>query len=110
MAWAIREPSGILVGAFGFDNIVEGHVAEIGYWIGKAWRGQGIMTDVVRVTTRFAFDELKLERLVAFVFDDNEASGRVLEKNGFQCEGVLRKHHKKGDRLIDSRVYARLRN
>ena len=67
------------------------------------------MTDVVRSACSFAIREWKLVRITAHVFEFNAASARVLEKNGFQLEGHLRKHHRKGDVFIDSRLYAQVR-
>ena len=64
------------------------------------------MTDVVRSACAFALQEWKLVRITAHVFAFNEGSARVLEKNGFEFEGLLRKHHQKDDNFLDSRLYA----
>jgi RimJ/RimL family protein N-acetyltransferase len=60
---------------------------EIGYWIGKPFWGQGYATEVGAQLVAFGFDELGAERLFAEWFHDNMASGRVLEKLGFQPSG-----------------------
>src|SRR5918995_6932809 len=57
--------------------------ANIGYWIGKQYQGKGIATECVKLVVNYAFDELKLEEILAYVFLDNKQSIRVLEKNGF---------------------------
>ena len=67
------------------------------------------MTDVVEAACQFAFENWKLVRITAHVFDHNTASVRVLEKCGFQLEGVLRQHHLKEGRPIDSKLYALVR-
>lgn len=59
--------------------------------------------------TKYAFEVMKLERLQAGVFEWNLASARVLEKNGFQREAVLKKSVFKDGQLIDSFLYAKLR-
>lgn len=65
--------------------------AEIGYWIGEPFWGQGIATQAVGLLARHAFEKLSLVRLYAGVFEFNVGSMRVLEKNGFQKEGVSKK-------------------
>src|ERR671911_2805889 len=57
--------------------------ANIGYWIGKQYQGKGIATECIKLIVNYAFDELKLEEILAYVFLDNKQSIRVLEKNGF---------------------------
>jgi RimJ/RimL family protein N-acetyltransferase len=104
--FAIREANEALIGACGFEGLVYGHRAEIGYWLAKPYWGRGIMTDVVHAMCDFGFAEWNLVRITAHVFDFNVASARVLEKNGFQFEGVLHKQHCKAGRFLDSRLYA----
>jgi RimJ/RimL family protein N-acetyltransferase len=104
--FAIRDVAGGLIGGCGFDELVCEHRAEIGYWLAKPFWGQGIMTDVVRAACRFAQEKWKLVRITAHVFDFNTASCRVLEKSGFRFEGLLRKHHRKDGKFLDSRLYA----
>ena len=107
--FAIREASGNLIGVCGFEGIIHGHRAEIGYWLAKPYWGCGIMTDVVRAACEFAFANWKLVRITAHVFLFNEASARVLEKNGFALEGVLRKHHQKDGKFVDAKLFALVR-
>ena len=57
--------------------------AEIGYWIGRPFWGQGYASEAVRLVVAFAFEDLGLRRLYAHVLAHNPASGRVLEKAGF---------------------------
>jgi len=106
--FAIRESDSV-IGSIGFDGLVNGHKAEIGYWLAKSWWGRGIMTAVVGAACDHAFARWKLVRITAHVFPSNTASARVLEKNGFECEGLLRKHHRKDGRFRDSRLYALVR-
>ncbi len=65
--------------------------AEIGYWIGEPYWGEGIATQAIGLLVRHAFDELALVRLYAGVFEYNVGSMRVLEKNGFAKEGISKK-------------------
>lgn len=107
--FAIRDENEKAIGGFGFEGLTYGHRAEIGYWLAKPFWENGIMTDVVRALCEFAFAEWNLVRITAHVFLFNKASARVLEKNGFECEGVLRKHHRKDEKFLDSRLYALVR-
>lgn len=109
--WAIRSADDALIGGCGFDGFQVGksHRAEVGYWLAKQYWGQGIMTAVVQRLCRHAFDEFGLVKVTAHVFTHNPASARVLEKCGFQQEGLLRKHFLKDGRFIDARLFALLR-
>lgn len=83
--------------------------AEFGYWLGRRHWGRGVMTNVVAAFAPWAVHTLELQRLQATVLDFNHASARVLEKNGFSEEGVLRRAvHKRGS-VHDLRMFARLR-
>jgi RimJ/RimL family protein N-acetyltransferase len=65
-------------------------VTELGYFFDPAAWGNGYATDAARQLARYAFDELRYAKVVAPVLATNEASRRVLEKAGFEREGVLR--------------------
>ena len=64
------------------------------------------MTSVVAAACNVAIDTWSVKRIEAYVFDGNDRSARVLEKNGFCFEGLLRKHDRKGDLFIDTHVFA----
>ena len=99
---------GEVAGAVGFHKI-EGHKAEIGYWLAEKYWGQGIMTEAVKLATKFGFKKLKLKRIYATVFPSNKASMYVLEKNNYNFEGVLRKYHKKDNKFLDANLYAKVK-
>jgi [ribosomal protein S5]-alanine N-acetyltransferase len=74
----------LLAGTIGIKDIdYVNKKADIGYWIGKQYQGKGIATECVKLVVNYAFDELKLKEILAYVFLDNKQSIRVLEKNGF---------------------------
>ncbi len=81
------------------------HTAEIGYWLGEPFWGQGIATLAVKEMIKFAFRALDINRLQAEVFEWNPASMRVLEKAGFTLEARMRKNVTKADQTIDSLIY-----
>ena len=104
--FVVRDANDDPIGAVGFDSLTKEHSAEIGYWLGKPFWGRGIMTKVVEKAVMYAFDRWNLVRIAGHVFTFNDASARVLEKNSFQLEGVLRKHQIKGGVPIDTKLYA----
>jgi [ribosomal protein S5]-alanine N-acetyltransferase len=106
--FAIRAADGQLIGGLGFDQLVEGHRAEIGYWLARPYWGKGIMTDVVRTACALAESQWNLVRITAQVFEFNKASARVLEKCGFECEGLQRRHHRKDVKFLDAKLFALL--
>jgi len=57
--------------------------AEIGYWIGVPFWGQGLIPEAVREIIRYAFEDLDLKKLWCGHFDGNIKSKRVMEKCGF---------------------------
>ena len=105
------EYNGALAGGIGL--ILNGDVyvrsAEIGYWIGEPYWGQGIATEALRQMVHHTFTYSDIVRLYAEVFENNKASMRVLEKNGFYLEGVRRKAVFKNDQLMDDYIWVLLR-
>lgn len=99
---------GEAVGAVGYvlQTDVHRRSAEIGYWLGRPLWGRGLATEIVVAVTKHAFEVYGLVRLFAAVFENNPASGRVLEKAGYAFEGRLRKSVVKDGVLMDSLLYA----
>jgi RimJ/RimL family protein N-acetyltransferase len=81
--------------------------AELGYWIGEPYWGKGIATQAVELMTQYGFRKLDLVRIYAGVFSYNAGSMRVLEKNGFTLEGILKKAVYKNGQMWDEHRYAR---
>jgi len=77
-------------------------VAEVGYSVAPDAQGQGIATDATRTVVRYAFEEVGLHRVSARAFATNEASQRVLEKVGFEREGVSREEAFVGGERVDT--------
>lgn len=64
--------------------------AELGYWLGKKYWGQGITTAASRKVLEFGFKQLKLHRVSIMHLEENIASRKVIEKLGFHPEGLER--------------------
>lgn len=93
---------GGLRGAIGLELALDHARAELGYWIGTEYWGQGLATEAGHAVLRFGFEELGLQRIHASFFAHNPRSGRVLEKLGMTREGRLRSHYRKWEEFVDS--------
>ncbi len=91
----VKQASAELVGAAGLTINREFNSAELGYWIGKDYWGQGYCTEAARAVVRYGFEQLGLNRIHAHHLASNPASGRVMAKVGMVREGLLRRHVKK---------------
>lgn len=103
---------GEAVGSVGLKvgSDIERRSAEIGYWLGEAYWGRGIMSAAVAAVTAYAFRELDLLRVFAVPFVRNAASARVLERAGYVCEGVMRRSAVKEGEVLDQYLYAAVRD
>lgn len=90
-------------------NNWEHGLGEIGYALGASTQGRGVMTRAVALLVDEAFRRSPIERLEARCAVENSASRRVLEKNGFRYEGLLRGYFRLRGRRIDNLLFALLR-
>jgi len=84
------------------------HAAEISYWLGAPYHGRGITTEAVSLLTAYAFRELNIYRIYAGIFAYNEASKKVLLKNGYHLEAVKVKAVIKQGQLHDEHLMVKL--
>lgn len=101
---------GQAAGAIGFrlHDDVERVSTEVGYWLGEAFWGRGIVTEALKAMTRYAFDTYGVTRVYAVPFEWNAPSQRVLEKAGYVFEGRMRRSAIKDGKIIDQLLYAYL--
>ena len=85
---------------------VYGKDAEIGYLLITEKWSQGIMTEAVSQICNLAFSSLDIIRITGMVHEPNIASIRVLEKNGFHLEGIMKKAIYKDDSFCNECIYA----
>lgn len=103
------ELDGDVVGGIGMGLNAHEYRATVGYWIAAASRGHGVCTRALRLLSRYALEELAVQRVDLITDPDNLASQRVAEKVGFQREGVLRAHLRHPDgRIRDSVIFSLL--
>ncbi|MBR6301097.1 MAG: GNAT family N-acetyltransferase [Clostridia bacterium] len=99
-----------MIGTIGFMWVnLEHRSGEVGYSFARDCWGQGYATEALRAVLQFGFDTLRLHRIEAQHEVDNPASGRVMEKCGMQCEGVLRGRVFNKGHFSDVKLYAILR-
>ncbi len=101
--------SGELIGPIGLSIHRDHDSAELGYWLGTPYWGQGYCTEAGHTVLGYAFRALALNRVSSTHFSRNPASGRVLQKIGMVYEGMARKSFKKWDRYEDLVSYGILR-
>lgn len=102
---------GRLAGSIGIYRCGNIHfrTAELGYYIGEAYWGMGLATYAVQQACADVFARTDILRIFAEPFSYNAASCRVLEKSGFQYEGLLRSNAVKNGKILDMKMYARLK-
>ena len=83
--------------------------AEVGYQIGKAWRGNGYAYEALNALIAHCFEEVGLNRIWAVHDPRNPSSGKVLVKVGMQYEGYSRQCKVRGGELVDRIHYAILK-
>ena len=98
----------VLAGAIGLKNIdLINKKANLGYWIGKQYWGRSMATECVKLIIKYAFSsDLGLREVIAYVFPENKASIRVLEKNGMKKRGEVNEYHEISKRYRNSLKYS----
>lgn len=92
-----------IVGIIGLKNIdYDKKNTNLGYWIGEPYWGNGIATESVTLVINYAFSVLGLEEVYAYVYSENKASIRVLEKNGMTKKGEVNEYNQMSDRYKNS--------
>jgi len=81
------DPAGT-IGVHGVDDV--NGSAELGIFLAEPYWGDGYGTEAGRLATTYAFDQHRRHRVVACVFEGNDASMRVWEKLGFELDGTHR--------------------
>ena len=93
------------IGAFRQENI-HYRTAEVGYYLAEEYWGKGIMTEAVRLLCSEVFAKTDIIRIYAEPFAYNTGSRRVLEKAGFQFEGIMKCNAVKNGQILDMALYA----
>jgi [ribosomal protein S5]-alanine N-acetyltransferase len=105
------EYEGEAVGGVGFllGRDIARLTAEMGYWLSEEFWGRGIVTRAVTAASDWALDHYNLTRVYAQAFAPNAASIRVLEKSGFEREGLMRRSAVKDGVILDQVLFSKVR-
>lgn len=91
--WFLKYQGNIVGNALLISYNSQSLTAEIGYGIFFGHRGQGLASAALAQLIHRIFTETTIRKLVAHIHEDNLASQRVIEKQGFTREGLLREHY-----------------
>lgn len=107
----LKEKENRLVGRIEiFDIDIKIDMITIGYTLSKEYEGKGIATKAVAALVKYLFKEINLNRIQAFVMTENIKSAKVLLKNGFIKEGIIREgNYWTGHGIIDLELYSILK-
>ena len=111
--WAILK-NGTFCGIVSLIAILRNHramrydKAELGYWLGRSSRGEGLMTEACNRVMDFAFDELRLHKIAVSHFGPNERSKALIFRLGFRHIGTQRREFEKQGIWYDHVLYEML--
>ncbi|WP_179228637.1 GNAT family N-acetyltransferase [Leptolyngbya ohadii] len=84
--------------------------AELGYWIGKPYWGNGYASEAAQEVMNFGLQALRLHRIYATCLGCNPASARVLQKLGMTHEGTQKQHVCHRGAFQDLELYGLIRS
>lgn len=97
-------------GAGGLNDISAKHKkAEIGLWLLPDFWGKGIMSEVMPLICKYAFEELGIHRVEGFVESENRNCKNAMAKLDFQHEGTMKDCEMKNGKFITIDIYAKLK-
>ncbi|WP_298767808.1 GNAT family protein [uncultured Fibrobacter sp.] len=99
---------GLFAGAIMAEINLRNHSATLSYWLTKPFTGQGLMTESVKLISKFAFEKLKLNRLELLVSVHNGKSAAVAMRCGFVEEGINRDYELINGKFVDHRRFSLL--
>ncbi|WP_285767060.1 GNAT family protein [Peribacillus sp. SI8-4] len=109
--WGITmKDNGKVIGSCGFLNMVPKHFrAEVGYELNQAHWGIGIAGEALKAVVMYGYRHFQLERIEALIEPGNFPSQKMVEKQGFRKEGLLRHYEYTCGKFDDLLMYSLLR-
>ncbi|MBB6453114.1 ribosomal-protein-alanine N-acetyltransferase [Salirhabdus euzebyi] len=110
MRWAIvLKENNTFIGTIGFNNLmIRNKRTEVGYEIHPNYWRNGYTSEALKEIINYGFEEFDLFRIAAVTYPENKPSWKMLEKIGFEKEGLLRgylyQHNKSNDAFIFSLI------
>lgn len=96
------------IGGIGLTLDLSNNRAELGYWLAEDFWNLGYTSEAVQAILKFGFEELNLNKVTAVYITTNNASGKVMIKNGMTKEAEFKDHDIKKDHSIADDVYVSL--
>ncbi|AOY75057.1 GNAT family N-acetyltransferase [Clostridium formicaceticum] len=112
LRWGIyNKELSCLMGTCGYNSGLkeEVYIGEIGYELGSQYWGQGFMAEALNCIIDYGFNILSLNRIEAYVMLENRGSANLLEKLGFQKEGILRERGYYKNKFWDEYIFSLLK-
>ena len=108
--WAVCSIiSGEFIGAIGLNDLNKVHKkAEIGFWLLPVHWGKGILAEIMTPVTNYAFKDLGLHRLEAYVETKNMNCKKALSKQKFSFEGTMIDYEVKNGNFVSMDIYAKI--
>ncbi len=108
--WAITiKGNSEMIGIIGHYRIQpENYRAEIGYMLLPDFQGKGYITEAISKVVSYGFEEMNLHSIEAVIDPGNDASAKVVEKNGFVKEAHLKENEFFNGKFIDTVIYSKL--
>jgi len=98
--WLVNyKPDNKIIGFSGLKYLEHKNATDLGYRFLPEYWGKGIATESSKAVIKYAFEELNLSHLIAFVIPENVNSGKVLKKCGFELVG-MEKYEESDEELI----------
>ncbi|ANY73016.1 GNAT family N-acetyltransferase [Paenibacillus ihbetae] len=112
LRWGIElAGSGRVIGSCGLNQwqLAGAYRGEFGCELASDCQGQGYMSEAAGLAMRFAFQEMGLNRIEAFVQPGNDRALRLFERLGYAREGVLREYRHTSAGYVDAVVFSMLK-
>ena len=94
------------IGSIGIHEVTSiNKKCEIGYYLGKRFRGKGYMTEAAMLILKFIFDKLKLHRIDVTIHPKNIRSQKLVERVGGKYEGYIREGINLKGKFVDAKLY-----
>lgn len=109
--WGITlKGQGKMIGSCGFHNRVPQHYrSEIGIELSREYWRRGIAEEALKAVLQYGFERMQLERIEALIEPPNKPSQRLVEKQGFVKEGLLRSYEFTRGKFDDLYMYSLLK-
>ena len=110
--WAVADlETDQMIGAIGFHDLnYYNNRAEISYDLNYQYWGKGIMSKAMQKILKYGFQNMNIERIQASTVKENILSIKILERNGFLCDGLLRHYRLHNSKYYDIKFYSKLKN